>query len=223
MAKTPSKTSSKSIKTTSVNTSSARSAPLAKLATILPWLLVIGAVVGIIASVMITIEKFDLASNPHYQPICDLNPIVSCGSVMASKQAHAFGFMNTYIGLLGFPVLLTIGMAMFAGANFKRWFWQGTQIGLTFGFVFAYWLLFESVYRIRALCPYCLSVDVAITVLFWYITLYNFYSGNFALPAGFKTTGQFVKRHHVDLLVLWFILVITLILQHFWYYFGQHL
>ncbi len=50
---------------------------------------------------------------------------------MQSKQAHAFGFMNTYIGLLGFPVVLTIGMAMLAGARFKRWFWQGAQLGLT--------------------------------------------------------------------------------------------
>jgi len=103
--------------------------------------------------VMITVEKFDLLKNPNYQPICDLNPIISCGSVMKSHQANAFGFMNTYIGLLGFPVLITIGVAMLAGARFKRWFWLGAQLGLAFGIAFAYWLLFESIYRIRALCP----------------------------------------------------------------------
>lgn len=196
---------------------------LGKLLTILPWILVIGGSIGIFASTMITIEKFDLASNPHYQPVCNLNPIISCGSVMASKQAHAFGFMNTYIGLIGFPVLVTIGMGMLASAKFKRWFWQGMQIGLTFGILFAYWLLFESIYRIRALCPYCLSVDVALTVVFWYVTLFNFYEGNLKLPTSFGSTGKFVKRHHLDILVTWFILIIALILQHFWYYFGQHL
>lgn len=217
------KTTTKTTKASLAKNTPQKASPLSKLAKALPWILVIGGIIGVIASVMITMEKFDLASNPHYQPVCDLNPIISCGSVMASKQAHAFGFMNTYIGLVGFPVIVTVGMAMLAEAKFKRWFWQCIQVGLTFGTAFAYWLLFESAYRIRALCPYCLSVDVAITVMFWYVTLYNFYDGNLSLPDSLKPIGQFVKRHHIDLLILWFIVVIALILQHFWYYFGHHL
>jgi uncharacterized membrane protein len=197
--------------------------PLRRLLRVLPWLLIVCGVIGVIASCAITVEKFDLLKNPHYQPICDLNPIISCGSVMKSKQANAFGFMNTYIGLLGFPVLVTAGVAMLAGAKFRRWFWLGMQLGLTFGVAFAYWLLFESMYSIRALCPWCLSVDVAITILFWYVTLFNFYTGNLALPTKLRSIGRFVKRHHLDILVGWFIIVIILILQHFWYYFGQNL
>lgn len=197
--------------------------PLRSLARVLPWLLIIGGAIGIFASFMITQDKFELASNPHFQPVCDLNPIISCGSVMQSKQAHTFGFMNTYIGLIGFPVLVTVGMAMLAGARFKRWFWQGMQVGLTLGTIFAYWLLFESMYRIRALCPFCLSVDVVLTVLFWYVTLFNFYNGFLPVLTQLKRLGRFVKRHHADILITWFLLVIALILQHFWYYFGQHL
>jgi uncharacterized membrane protein len=197
--------------------------PFSRLGKILPWILVIGGAIGVFASVMITTEKFDLLQHPHQQFICDLNPIISCGSVMKSEQAHAFGFMNTYIGLLGFPVVITIGMAMLAGAKFKRWFWLGMQLGLSLGVVFAYWLLFESMYRIRALCPYCLSVDVALTTVWWYVTLYNFYNGLLPVPGWAKSTGRFVKRHHADILVFWFLLVTALILQHFWYYFGQHI
>ena len=197
--------------------------PLAKIRAVLPWILIVCGIIGLIASVMITVEKFDLLKNPHYQPACDLNPIISCGSVMKSDQASAFGFMNTYIGLLGFPVPITIGIAMLAGARFKRWFWLGMQVGLTFGLGFAYWLLFESIYRIRALCPYCLSIDVAITAGFWYLTLYNFYEGNLRLPKRFNKVGNFIKRHHSDILIAWFIVVIAIILHHFWYYFGQHL
>jgi uncharacterized membrane protein len=190
---------------------------------VLPWILVVGGIIGIIASLAITQEKFDLAANPHYQPICDLNPIISCGSVMKSAQSHVFGFTNTYIGLVGFPIVIAAGMAMFAGARFKRWWWWGMQAGLTFGTVFAYWLLFESIFRIHALCPWCLSVDVAITAIFWYLTLFNFYNGYIRLPARFKSVGGFAKRHHVDILVAWYLVVIAIILYHFWYYFGQHL
>ncbi|HSX43643.1 MAG TPA: vitamin K epoxide reductase family protein [Candidatus Saccharimonadales bacterium] len=197
--------------------------PLKHLARFLPWILIIGGIIGIIASYAITLDKFELATNPNFQPICDLNPIISCGSVMKSKQANAFGFMNTYIGLIGFPVILTMGVAMLAGARFKRWFWLGAQAGLTFGFIFAYWLLFESMYRIRALCPWCLSVDVAITTIFWYLTLYNFYAGNLRVPERLRTAGRFIKRHHADILVLWFLIIIAEILHHFWYYFGQRI
>jgi len=197
--------------------------PLSKLGSVLPWLLVICGVIGIIASIVITQDKFDLARNASFQPSCNLNPIISCGSVMKSSQAHAFGFMNPYIGLIGFPIIVAVGMGIFAGAKYKRWFWQWFQVGLTFGILFTYWLLFESIYRIHALCPWCLSVDVVLTTLFWYVTLYNFYTGNFTVPASLKSTGRFVKQHHLDLLLFWFIIVVAVILQHFWYYFGQHL
>lgn len=196
--------------------------PLSRLGRILPWLLIVCGIIGCIASVMITVEKIDLLQNPNYHPACDLNPIISCGSVMESSQSHLFGFTNTYIGLLGFPVLITIGMAMLAGAQFKRWFWLGLQVGLSLGIIFAYWLLAESVYRIKALCPYCLSVDVALTVAWWYVSLWNFHNGFLRVPTRLKAVGRFAKRHHADILVSWFILVIIVILQHFWYYFGRN-
>lgn len=110
---------------------------------------------------------------------------------------------------------------MLAAAKFKRWFWIGMQVGLSLGLIFAYWLLWQSMYRIRALCPWCLSVDVAITTAWWYVTLWNFDQGFIKLPTALKKAEAFAKRHHVDILVGWFVLVVALILQHFWYYFGQ--
>lgn len=196
---------------------------LQRLERALPWILVICGIIGTVASIAITVEKFDLVQHPGARFICDLNPVISCGSVMQSKQAAAFGFMNTYIGIAGFPILITIGMAMFAGARFKRWFWQGMQIGLTLGTVFAYWLLWQSIYRISALCPYCLSVDVALTVTFWYTTLYNLREGHLRLRAdGWQKLTAFLSRHHLDLLIVWFVFIAAVILNHFWYYYGQY-
>jgi uncharacterized membrane protein len=172
---------------------------------------------------MITIEKFDLIQNPSASFICDLNPVISCGSVMESKQANAFGFMNTYIGLLGFPVIVTIGAAMLAGARFRRWFWLAMVGGLSLGILFAYWLLFESIYNINALCPYCLSVDVALTTIFWYVLLYTLGEGHIRLKGRLQSVANFARKHHLDILLGWFIIVIAVILQHFWYYYGQHL
>lgn len=186
-------------------------------------ILIVGGIIGVFASLMITIEKFDLLQNPSASFICDLNPVISCGSVMESKQANAFGFMNTYIGLLGFPVLVTIGVAMLAGARFRRWFWLAMVGGLGLGILFAYWLLFESIYRINALCPYCLSVDVALTTIFWYVLLYVLGKGYLRLGRKTQHVATFARKHHLDVLIGWFVIVIAIILQHFWYYYGQHL
>lgn len=188
----------------------------------LPWIFIVCGVIGIFASAAITIEKFDLLKNPGSTFICDLNPIISCGNVMESKQASAFGFMNTLIGLIGFPIVVTIGVGMLAGAKYKRWFWLGMLTGLSLGMLFAYWLLFESIYRIGALCPYCLSVDVALTTAWWYLLLHVFGKGYLRLNEKLQKVGNFARRHHLDILIFWFLIVFVVIMNHFWYYFGPH-
>lgn len=189
----------------------------------LPWLLIACGTIALLASVILTFDKINLLQNPGMHFNCDLNPIISCGSVMESKQAHVFGFMNPIIGLIGFPVVITTGVVMLAGAKLKRWYWLGLQIGLSLGMLFAYWLLYESIFSIRALCPWCLTTDVVITTAWWYVTLFCLYEGYIKIPSKLKSTGEFIKRHHTDILIFWFLLVIVLILQHFWYYFGQHI
>ncbi|HVX24220.1 MAG TPA: vitamin K epoxide reductase family protein [Candidatus Saccharimonadales bacterium] len=190
----------------------------------LPYILIIGGIIGVICSFVITQDKFAILQDPHFKPSCDLNPIVSCGSVMQSHQSHIFGFSNTYIGLIGFPVLTTIGMAWLAGAKFKRWFWLGLGSGLTLGLSLAYWLLWQSVNRIHALCPYCLTVDVVMITSWWYTMLYLVDQKYLRVPKGKASTAYgWARKHHLDLLLLWFLILIALILHHFWYYYGQHL
>lgn len=194
---------------------------LKSLARPLSIILIVCGLVGLIASLAITVEKFALLQDPSAKFGCDLNPVISCGSVMQSEQANAFGFMNTYIGLIGFPVVITIGVAMLAGAVFKRWFWLTFTAVLGLGVIFAYWLLFQSMFRIQALCPYCLSVDLAITTAWWYLLLYMFETKYIDLKGRALAAAQFARRHHADILVLWFVLVTAFILKHFWYYYGQ--
>jgi uncharacterized membrane protein len=190
---------------------------------VLPWLLVTGGVIGLICSFIISLDKVRLLENPNFKPNCDLNPVVSCGSVMASKQGSVFGFPNPWIGLVTFAVLIAVGMAIFAGAKFKRWFWIGLESGVLLGLAFAYWLLFESVYRIRALCPYCLTVDVALITVSWYLSLYLVEQHHIRPPKAATGITAFARKHHLDMLLVWFIVLTVIILKHFWYYYGKHL
>ncbi len=188
-----------------------------------PWLLVIAGSIGLICAFIIAFDEFKLLSNPHFQPSCDLNPVISCGSVMQSKQAHLTGAPNPFLGLMAFPVLITSGAIMLAGAKIKRWYLLGLNLGALVGIVFVHWLFFESVYRIHALCPYCIVVWVVTITTFWYTTLYNIQLGNLKLPAKLVGTATFVRKHHLDILVLWLLVIAALILKQFWYYYGHYL
>lgn len=194
-----------------------------RLVTALPWMLVVAGVIGIVCSLFLTYDQIQIWKNPNYIPACSLNPIVSCGSVIDSKQGEIFNIPAPFFGLLAFPALATVGATMIAGAKFKRWFWQLTELAGIGGIAFALWLFWLSLYRVHALCPFCLTVDATVYIMVWYLTLYNISEGHISLPKRFVGVGDFARRHHLDILVTWFILIIAFILHHFWYYFGQHL
>ena len=134
------------------------------------WVLLIAGLVGWIAAVALTVERFKLFVNPDYRPSCSLNPILSCGSVMETDQAALFGFPNPLIGVVGFSVVVTLGVLTVAGVDFPRWIWGGLWLGTVLGEAFLLWLLFQSLYRINALCPYCMVVWAITPILLAVVT-----------------------------------------------------
>ena len=186
----------------------------------LPWLLLIGGIIALVASVLLSIEVFNRLENPNFVPVCNLNPILSCTSVADSSQAHAFGFPNYFIGIAGYAAVAAVGAAMLAGAKFKKWFWQLIEVGLFFAIAFLTWLQFQTLYRIGALCIFCMVVWSMTIPMFLYTTLYNLRSGTIKTPKKLVRTAAFVQRHHGDILILWFLIIIALILKRFWYYWS---
>ncbi|HEX5448039.1 MAG TPA: vitamin K epoxide reductase family protein [Candidatus Saccharimonadales bacterium] len=186
----------------------------------LPWLLLVGGIIVTLAAIALSVEVFDRLKNPSYVPVCNLNPILSCTNVADSNQAHAFGLPNYFIGIAGYAAIATIGVAMLAGAKFKKWFWQLVEVGMLFAFVFMSWLQFQTLYRIGALCLFCMVLWVWTAPMFWYTTLYNLRQGHIPTPARLKGVVAFANRHHGDILLLWFLLIIALILKRFWYYWS---
>lgn len=184
----------------------------------IPYLLIILGFIGLIAAFILTMEKITILKNPDYSPSCNLNPVLSCGSIIITKQASAFGFPNPFIGLAGFAVVITVGMGMLAGASYKKWFWKGLNIGALLGYIFVHWLIFESLYDIGALCIYCMVVWTITAPIFWYTTLYNLRHKNIKTPKALKKAVEFAQQHHLDILLSWYALVILATLTKFWYY-----
>jgi uncharacterized membrane protein len=188
---------------------------------VLPWLLLIGGLIAMAASIMLANEVFTRLKNPHFVPICNLSPILSCTSVADSSQAHAFGFPNYFIGIAGYAAVAMVGAGLLAGAKFKRWFWRLIELGLLLALLFIGWLQFETLYRIGALCIFCMVVWACTIPIFWYTTLYNLRIGHLKTPRRLKGTADFAQRHHADILLVWFLIIIALILKRFWYYWSS--
>lgn len=193
---------------------------LSKISRLIPYILIVAGVLGLLASFVLTMEKISLLQNPDTQLNCNLNPVLSCGSVIKTDQAEAFGFPNPFIGISAFSVLITVGVGVLAGAKYKRWFWLGLNGGAALGFIFVHWLIYQSLYSIGALCIYCMLVWVVTAALFWYSTLYNLENNNLKLGEKYTKLKTFALNHHVDILIVWYLAVILAILNRFWYYWS---
>lgn len=185
----------------------------------LTWLLLVSGALGLLASFVITNDKFDLLQATidhkkiHFS--CSLNPVISCGDVMASKQANAFGFQNPIIGLATYSVVICLAVGMLAGARYKAWFWYGLQAGGLFGVGFVSWLQYQTIYNINAICLWCCLAWVVTILIFWYTAVHNIRHGLIKVPAKARAV---VLEFHWVVPVLWYGVIALLILTHFWYY-----
>jgi uncharacterized membrane protein len=174
-------------------------------------LVVLGAV-GLYAAFSLARDKVKILEDPTFKPGCDLNPVLSCGSVMVTDQAEAFGFPNPFLGLVCFSVVVTLGVLMASGVTLPRWVMSGLAIGSLAGAGFVHWLAFQSMYRIGALCPWCLAVwAVTLPIAVWSVltALRQHTSGR--LVAGLWNVRYLV-------LLAWYLVFVVQILVEFWDY-----
>lgn len=185
--------------------------------TVLPYILLFGSIVGIIAAFALTYDKIQVLHDANYKPSCNLNPVLSCGSVMKSNQANLFGMPNTIYGLMGFSALATISGLLIMGVRLPRKAWFGIQAGVTAGLAFVIYLFFQGVFRIHAICPFCFLIWITMPPMFWYTTVYNLREKYIPSPAGVRT---FVLKHHGDILLVWYLVFFGILLAKFWYYWS---
>jgi uncharacterized membrane protein len=184
--------------------------------------ILICAAIGLAAAFVLTIERAHLMADPNAVLSCSFNIVLNCASVMKTWQAEVFGFPNSYIGLMAYPVLIALAVGYLAGARYKRWFMNSAQIGVTLGLIFAYWLFFQSVFVIQVLCPWCLLVTTATTIIFEAFTRYNLRENNFGLSKNLhaKVLGWLQKDYDKFIAAAWLVLMVILVLVKFPDIFG---
>jgi uncharacterized membrane protein len=182
-------------------------------------ILIITGVIGLFAAFELTVDKIHVLKDPSYHPIFNINPVFSCKSVMQSNQAEVAGIPNTMFGLIGFSMVIAIGAAILAGAKFHKRFWQLWMLGMAAGAGMMLYLMYQSIYRLGTLCLFCMTTWAVLLPLIWYSLLWNLQHGNIPTPKRLEGLVRFMRRDHLSILVLIYLVLIFLIVNHFWYYF----
>jgi len=182
------------------------------------WTLILSGALGWIAAFTLTLERLHVATNPEATLSCDLNPFISCKSVMLTEQAALLGFPNPLIGLAAFIFPIAVGFAILAGAKFALWFWRLFATGIAMGFLFVVWLWTQSTFVINVLCPYCMVAWVAMVPLFWTVILFLVREGVIDTPL--RLVGFFDRAY--ERVWLWVLatdlIMAAIIIWRFWSY-----
>lgn len=178
------------------------------------WTVLITGIVGLVSATTLMIEKVEMLVNPAYVPTCSINPVLSCGSVMVTPQASVFGPPNPLFGVIGFTVVVVTGVLALANIRLPRWYWMGLLAGTVAATAFVHWLIFQTMYRIGALCPYCMvvwAVTIPLLVVVASIAL---------RPLASNPVAHGLYQWRWPLVVVWFTAVLLLILERFWDYWS---
>lgn len=135
------------------------------------------SLIGFAASAVLVAERLAIFADAGHRTSCDINAWLSCGTVMRTPQAEAFGFPNPFIGIVAYAVMIAVSLAVLAGARFAAWYWWLVWGGVLAGSLFTLWLWWQTTFVINALCLYCMIVWCMQTVLLAHTTARNARAG----------------------------------------------
>jgi uncharacterized membrane protein len=138
-------------------------------------------------------------------------------------QSQIFGFPNSLLGILAFSMLFGVGVMLLSGGRSKKPLWLLVNLGTSAAMLFVLWFFFESVYRIGALCIYCMITWAVTWPLFLYTTVWNFrenHFSNFAKASLDKENKcekffKFISKNHTQILIAGYLVIILLIIFQF--------
>lgn len=143
--------------------------------------MLVSSTLSLIASLVLSADAITIAKQPTVKLACDINAIVSCGKVARSWQSNLLGFPNAFLGLMSEPVVIAVAIAGLGLVAFPRWFLRTAHVFYLAGLAFAFWLLSQSFFVIKALCPWCLLVTLSTVTVFATMSRINIMENTWSL------------------------------------------
>lgn len=144
--------------------------------------LTVAGVAGFFAALRLTVDKVGTFIDPGTAPSCDVSILVQCGKNLGSWQGSLFGFPNPLLGVGGWIAVIAVGIMVLSRLRFGRWFWVIFNVGVVGALVLVCWLIYESIFVLGTLCPWCMATWAVTIPTFWLVTLYNLKSGHIPVP-----------------------------------------
>lgn len=174
--------------------------------------------VGLLASLVLTYDKIKsleaAVRGETFSTGCDLNAFVSCSAVVGSKQSELFGFPNSFLGIVGFAVVVSLAAVLVLGGRLPLPVWAGLQLGATAAMALVTWLQVQSIFVLSRLCPYC--------ILVWAVTIPIFVLTTRSLLRRTRPGGRlsgFLEDWTLLVVLLWYVAVASAV----WFTFGDRL
>lgn len=134
--------------------------------------MLIGSVIGLLASFVLSVETLLLASNKNAILSCSINAVMNCATVANHWSATVFGVPNSFFGMMAMSVMVTISVSLLAGVKFPRWFIWAMCGGIALGMMATLWMLYMSLFVIGVLCPWCLVLDIGMALIVFGVVRY---------------------------------------------------
>lgn len=175
------------------------------------------SVVGLLASLVLTLDVVRSAEDAAFTPSCNINPLLNCLSVMNSAQAEIMGVPNSLLGVVLFAVLATFSALVLMGATYKRWIWPMAQAGAIAGFIFTQYLIYVSIYVLGTICPWCFVVWHMVAVIAWGVTADNVKHRRLHIDryAWTRRLEQWIGRYNTVFFIAWWVVIMALLIVQF--------
>lgn len=153
------------------------------------WLIVTG-LFGWMSSFQLMLDKLLYLEDPDATLSCNVGLTVQCGPNLNSAQGELFGFPNPLVGVAAFVIPILIGVLLVSNVRIPRWIMVGFNAGVVLGIVWVGWFIYQSIYVLGSLCPWCMTMWVAMIFMFWHLLSASFEGGIFGAPEKFRTFGR---------------------------------
>lgn len=179
--------------------------------------MLVSSILSLAASLVLSVDSITLAKNAGSKLFCDINAVVSCGKVALSWQSNLLGFPNAFLGLICEPVVITLAMAGLGRTKFPKWFLKTALAVYFVGLSFAFWLLSQSFFVIKAFCPWCLVVTISTVTVFSTMLRVNLYENTFNMsPGRYEKVAGFLHKgwDYVVVTAVYSILILAILFKY---------
>lgn len=179
------------------------------------YVLSLGGAIGLVAMTWQASERVHMLKYPNVSLSCNLNPVIDCGGVLGNRLAAVMGFPNAFLGMIFFAILATSGLVLLSGGAFKRWFRHFVMAVSLILILFSVWFFGVSLYVLGKVCIFCVAGWIVSVPMFWYGLLFYLQSATGSLKHKTRRFTQFGLKHHLDVVIVVYIVMFALFLLRF--------